>query len=67
MKKNVGPADRVIRIAMAAIVAVLFVSNTISGTLALVLGAFAIILLITSFVNFCPLYWSFGINTRKPK
>lgn len=67
MKKNVGSADRVIRIAIAAIVAVLYLSNTISGTLALILGAFAIILLITSFVNFCPLYWPFGINTRKPK
>lgn len=67
MKKNVGSADRVIRIAIAAIVAVLYLSNTISGTLALILGAFAIILLITSFVNFCPLYWPFGISTRKPK
>lgn len=67
MKKNVGSADRVIRIAIAAIVAVLYLSNTISGTLALILGAFAFILLITSFVNFCPLYWPFGISTRKPK
>lgn len=67
MKKNVGSADRVIRIAIAAIVAVLYLSNIISGTLALILGAFAIILLITSFVNFCPLYWPFGISTRKPK
>lgn len=67
MKKNVGSADRVIRIAIAAIVAVLYLSNAISGTLALILGAFAIILLITSFVNFCPLYWPFGISTRKPK
>ncbi|MFV8377984.1 DUF2892 domain-containing protein [uncultured Flavobacterium sp.] len=65
MKKNMGLTDRIIRIALAAIVAVLYFTNTISGTLALVLGAFAIIFIITSFVSFCPLYSPFGISTRK--
>ncbi|WP_449404031.1 YgaP family membrane protein [Flavobacterium glaciei] len=60
-----GSTDRIIRIALAAIVAVLYFTNTISGTLALVLGAFAIIFIITSFVSFCPLYYPFGISTRK--
>lgn len=65
MIKNMGLTDRIIRIALAAIVAVLYFTNTISGTLALVLGAFAIIFIITSFVSFCPLYSPFGISTRK--
>ncbi|RDI57451.1 Protein of unknown function (DUF2892) [Flavobacterium glaciei] len=65
MIKNMGSTDRIIRIALAAIVAVLYFTNTISGTLALVLGAFAIIFIITSFVSFCPLYYPFGISTRK--
>jgi hypothetical protein len=65
MKKNMGLTDRIIRIALAAIIAVLYFTNTISGTLALVLGAFAIIFIITSFVSFCPLYSPFGISTRK--
>jgi hypothetical protein len=65
MKKNMGLTDKIIRIALAAIVAVLYFTNTISGTLALVLGAFAIIFIITSFVSFCPLYSPFGISTRK--
>lgn len=60
-----GLTDKIIRIALAAIVAVLYFTNTISGTLALVLGAFAIIFIITSFVSFCPLYSPFGISTRK--
>ncbi len=60
-----GSADRIIRIALAILVAVLYFTNTISGTLALVLGAFAIIFLITSFVSFCPLYSPFGFSTRK--
>ncbi len=65
MKKNIGLTDRVIRVALAAIVAVLYFTNTINGTLALVLGAFAIIFIITGFVSFCPLYFPFGISTRK--
>ena len=60
-----GLTDKIIRIALAAIVTVLYFTNTISGTLALVLGAFAIIFIITSFVSFCPLYSPFGISTRK--
>jgi len=65
MKKNIGSTDKIIRIILAFIVVVLYYTNSISGTLALVLGAFAIILLITSFINFCPLYLPFGISTRK--
>ena len=65
MKKNMGSTDKIIRIAIAVIIALLYFTNTISGTLALVLGAFAVIFIITSFVSFCPLYAPFGISTRK--
>ena len=60
-----GSTDKTIRIAIAAIIAILYFTNTISGTLALVLGVFAIIFIITSFMSFCPLYSPFGISTRK--
>lgn len=65
MKKNMGSTDRIIRIAIAAIVAVLYLMNIISGTVAIVLGVFAVILLLTSFVSFCPLYLPFNLSTRK--
>ncbi|SEG34671.1 YgaP family membrane protein [Flavobacterium urumqiense] len=64
MKKNMGSVDRIIRTALAILVAVLYFTNIISGTLALVLGALAIIFLITSFVSFCPLYSLFNFSTR---
>lgn len=67
MKKNMGLIDKVIRSLIAAFIAILYFTNLISGTVALVLGAFAIIFIITSFVSFCPLYAPFGINTRKSK
>ena len=65
MKKNMGSLDKIIRILIAITVVILFYMNVISGTLAIVLSVFAIILFITSFVNFCPLYLPFGISTRK--
>lgn len=65
MKKNMGSTDRIIRIALAILIAVLYLTNTISGTLALILGAFAIIFIITSFISVCPLYMPFKISTRK--
>lgn len=65
MKKNMGQTDKIIRSSIAVIIAILYFTNVISGTLAIILGVFAIIFLITSFVSFCPLYFPFGFSTRK--
>jgi hypothetical protein len=65
MKKNMGSADKLIRVLIAVAIAVLYYLGKIEGTLALVLLAFALIFLLTSLVSFCPLYTIFGINTCK--
>ena len=65
MKKNMGLTDKIIRIAMAIFVAILYYMGVINGTLALVLVAFSIIMILTSFVSFCPLYLPFGISTKE--
>jgi hypothetical protein len=67
MKKNMGTTDKAIRILIAVVIGVLYFTNTISGTLAIVLGILAVVFLLTSFINFCPLYLPFGINTSKKK
>ncbi|MEZ7504480.1 DUF2892 domain-containing protein [Flavobacterium sp. Arc2] len=67
MKKNMGQADKIFRGLIAAVIALLYLTNVISGTVAIVLGALAVIFLITSLVSFCPLYAPFGINTRSKK
>ncbi|KAB1158185.1 YgaP family membrane protein [Flavobacterium luteum] len=67
MKKNIGLTDKIIRVAAAIFVAILYFIGTISGTIAIILGIFALIMILTSFVSFCPLYFPFGINTRKKK
>lgn len=60
-----GSTDKIIRILIALVVGVLYFTNVISGTLAIVLGAFALIFVLTSFISFCPLYMLLGINTCK--
>ncbi|PKP14390.1 MAG: DUF2892 domain-containing protein [Bacteroidetes bacterium HGW-Bacteroidetes-3] len=65
MKKNMGSADKLVRVLIAVAIAVLYYLEMISGALALVLLAFALIFLLTSLVSFCPLYTIFGMNTCK--
>lgn len=69
MKKNMGNTDRTIRIVVAAIVAALYLTGTISGTLGIILMVLAGIFVLTSLVSFCPLYILLGVNTcsTKPK
>jgi hypothetical protein len=67
MKKNMGTADRIIRVIIAAIIALLYFTDKITGTLGIVLLVLAGVFLLTSLFSFCPLYWSFGLKTRATK
>lgn len=63
MRKNSGTADRLIRLIIAAAIAVLYFTNVLTGTLAIVLLVVAGVFVLTSIIGFCPLYVLFGINT----
>ena len=65
MKKNMGSADKTLRVLFAVIIAILYFTNQISGIAAIVLGVFAIVFLITSLVGFCPLYAPLKLSTLK--
>jgi hypothetical protein len=65
MTKNMGNADRAIRLLVALGIAVLYFTGTISGTLAIVLGVVALAFVVTSFVGTCPSYMPFRFSTRK--
>jgi len=65
MKKNLGSADRVLRILVAIAIAGLYFGNLISGIAAIILLILAAVFVLTSFISFCPLYHLFGISTRK--
>ncbi len=65
MTKNMGSMDKTIRIVIAAIVATLYFTGVVSGTLGIVLLVLAGVFVLTSLVSFCPLYAPLGINTCK--
>jgi len=65
MKKNMGTIDKVIRILVAVVFAVLFFTNVITGVFGIILLVLAAVFVLTSLISFCPLYWPFGINTGK--
>jgi len=65
MKTNMGLVDRIVRVVLALIVGVLFLTGQLSGVAAIILGILAVVFLLTSIVSFCPLYLPFGISTKK--
>ena len=62
MKKNMGTVDKVVRILVAIVIAGLYFANLISGTAAIILLILAGVFIL---ISFCPLYYPFGISTRK--
>lgn len=67
MKKNMGTTDIRMRVIAAIIIALLYLFNIISGTVAVVLLIIAGIFIVTSVFGFCPLYTLFGISTCRNK
>jgi len=65
MKKNMGSADKIIRILIAVVLGVLIITGQLTGVLAIILGIFAVIFLVTSLFGFCPLYLPFNLSTMK--
>jgi hypothetical protein len=70
MTKNVGTTDRIIRSVAALVLLFLILTGAVEGTLAVVLGIVALLLLVTSAVSFCPAYFALKLSTftaRKAK
>lgn len=65
MKKNMGSADKIIRVIIAALIAVLYLTGVLKGTPGLILLIVAIVFVVTSLIGFCPIYTLFGFNTGK--
>ncbi len=67
MKKNLGSVERILRVFVALVVAILYVTNQISGVAAIVLGVIAVAFILTSSAAFCPIYASLGFFAKKPE
>jgi K+-transporting ATPase A subunit len=63
MKQNLGSADRVIRLVVAALLTIFYFAGFITGTLGIVGLIIAAVFVLTSIVGTCPLYMVFGINS----
>lgn len=67
MKRNVGTSDKAVRVILAFLFATFYFTNLVTGAWGIVLLVLAIVLLLTSVINFCPLWGLFGINTTKAR
>jgi len=63
MKKNMGSADRVIRLVIAAVIVGLYFSGIITGTIGIIGLVLAAVFTLTSVVSFCPLYTLIGFSS----
>jgi len=67
MKKNMGLIDRIIRVLIAVVVVVLYLTSVVSGAFGIVLLVLSGIFTLTSLISYCPLYLPFGLSTKKNK
>ncbi len=66
MKKNIGYTDKIIRLIIAFVLLLLVWFDVIvNHTAQIVVLVIALIAAITSFLDYCPLYVPFNINTNK--
>jgi Inner membrane protein YgaP-like, transmembrane domain len=66
MKKNMGTVDRIVRLLLVTVFAILYFGGFVSGTVGLILVVLAGVFLLTSLVSFCPIYALFRLNTSLP-
>jgi len=67
MKKNIGFIDKTIRLLLAAVFITLFIYEVVGGVFGYLLLTLAVIFILTSLFNFCPIWMIFGVKTSKPK
>jgi hypothetical protein len=67
MRKNIGIIDRILRVALAVLVGILFFTGHISGLTAIILSIIGVVLFLTAVFGICPLYFLFNWSTQGKK
>lgn len=67
MKTNMGTTDKTIRLILAVLFAVLYLTGVVKGIFGVILLILAVVFVVTSLIGFCPLYTIFGWNTTAKK
>jgi hypothetical protein len=62
---NMGTVDRIVRVVLAVVLAVLYFTGQVTGIAAVIIAILTIVLLATSALGFCPVYAPFGFSTKK--
>jgi Protein of unknown function (DUF2892) len=63
MKSNMGFTDKMVRLIVAALFAVLYFTGTVTGILGTVLLVLGAVFVLTSAISFCPIYAVLGMST----
>lgn len=63
MYRNVGVIDRIVRIVLGVAAGVAIATGEVTGTVAVITGIGATILLGTGIAGFCAIYAIFGVKT----
>jgi len=65
MKPNVGTTDKIIRLALAVLALILYFFTSFgTGVMGIILLVVAGLLVVTSLINFCPLYFVLRLKTN---
>lgn len=67
MKKNVGIIDRIVRIALVAVIVYAYSVGWVYGIVAMGLSVIALVLLTTAATGTCPLYTWLDLSTNRKK
>ncbi|MDR6809615.1 hypothetical protein J2Y45_006693 [Dyadobacter sp. BE34] len=67
MKSNLGTTDKVVRVLVFLAAMVLYFMKVTSGIFGITLIVVGTVLLLTSLLNYCPLYSILGISTKTKK
>lgn len=67
MKKNLGKADRIIRILLAVVLAYLYFGGLVTGTWGVVMVVLGVVFVFTGIVSFCPIYALLGLHSNAKK
>jgi hypothetical protein len=67
MTKNIGTLDRILRFIISGVIAILLLTGILKGLVAIILGIFGFIFLLTGIIGWCGLYAILGISTIEKK
>ena len=67
MKKNMSIKDRSIRQLIAGVFLILWLTDVVRGTAAIIMMLLAVVFLVTGITGVCPLYRLLGVESSRAK